>query len=214
MLRYVLKGLFIFLILIAIIGGRLLYLQRSHYLKAERYYSEGNLKLAITEYDTSMHFYLPFSPYTEKSAQRLWSIGEMFEKEDKTEWAHMAYSSIRSSLYGVRSLFTPKKRWINRCDEKLADLNIRILLKEGSIKPDDATKEREKYIYTLKVDRAPKPLWSVLMAIGFIGWVTSIVFIIFKGFDKNSSGRLKPLLYGALSFIFFLSIWLIALLRA
>lgn len=212
--KNLIKALVIFFILIAVIGGRVFYLQRSHFLKAEEHYKESNLKLAISEYDTAMHFYLPFSPYIQKSAQRLWQMAEVFEREDKLEWAHMAYSSIRSSFYGGRSLFTPGKKWIERCDEKLADLNIRMLLKEGSIKPEDADSLMAKHLYTLKVDRAPKPLWSLIVALGFFGWVASVIFIIFRGFDKQGRLSRNAFIRAVLFFILFFLIWVVSLLKA
>ncbi|MBI4823399.1 MAG: hypothetical protein HY805_04105 [Nitrospirae bacterium] len=212
--KNLIKTLAVFLILIAIIGGRVLYLQRSHFLKAEEYYKASNYKLAIREYDTSMHFYVPFSPYAEKARQRLWDMAKGFEKEDKNEWAHMAYSSIRSSLYGVRSLFTPSKKWIEKCDEKLADLNVRMLLKEGSIKIEDANSERAKHLYTLKVDRAPKPLWTLLAALGFFGWLASVIFIIFRGFNKEGKVRRNALRKAVLTLMLFFLIWVVSLLKA
>jgi hypothetical protein len=46
-----------------LVGGRVFYLQRSHFIAAEKYYIEADWKLAIREYDTAMHFYTPLSPY-------------------------------------------------------------------------------------------------------------------------------------------------------
>ncbi len=212
--RYLVKGLIVAILFLLLVGGRVFYLQRSHFMDAEKYYSEANWKLAIREYDTAMHFYTPWSPYIQKSAERLWQIGEMFEKQDRLDWANIAYSSIRSSFYASRSLYTPGKDWINKCDDKIADLNVRILIKEGSIKPEEADAEKKKHLYVLKVDRAPDPLWSVLVEVGFFGWVASIIFMIFKGFDDNGKIRKRFALYGALSFISAFALWIISLLKA
>ena len=145
---------------------------------------------AIREYDTSMHFFFPFSPYMDKSARRLWQIGEMFENRGQLDWAEIAYQSLRSSFYAVRSFYTPGKDWINRCDDKIADLNVKSLIKDGSLKPEDAQAERAKHMMVLKTDRAPSVFWSVLAEIGFFGWAGSALFTALRGVhQEEDTGR-------------------------
>ncbi len=198
----------------ALVSGRVFYLQRSHFLQAEGYLKDGNQKLALREYDTAMHFYLPFSPYIERSAERLWQMGEAFEKEGRHEWAHSAYSSIRSSFYASRWLFTPGRDWIEKCDEKIADLNIRMLLAEGIITEADAPAERKKHIELLKTDRAPRPFFAFLSAVSFAGWVASALYAAFRGFEASGAMRKKPLIGATIGFAFFFLLWAVALLKA
>ncbi|MFA6056298.1 MAG: hypothetical protein WC769_13095 [Thermodesulfovibrionales bacterium] len=212
--KYLVNGLFVLVIFLLIVGGRVFYLQKNHYIAAERYFSEANWKLAIREYDTAMHFYTPWSTYIDKSAKRLWQIGEMYERDGKLDWANIAYSSIRSSFYSSRSLFTPGRDWINKCDDKIADLNVKMLIEDGSIKTEEADAEKKKHLYVMKVDRAPNPVWSVLVEAGFFGWIASIIFLIFKGIDDTGKTRGRFALYGALSFIFSFAIWVVSLLKA
>lgn len=210
----IIKALVICSLLLLIVAGRVFYLQRSHFTQAEKYYSESNYKLALREYDTAMHFYTPFSPYINRSAERLWGMGGMFEADDKLQWANAAYAAIRSSFYASRSLYTPGRDWIRRCDEKIADINVRILLKEGSIKPEDAEAEKMKHLRVMTVDRAPAPLWAAIAGIGFLGWIGSIIFVIFRGFDKAGKVSRKPALIGVGSFAVFFALWVLALLKA
>ena len=214
MKKYIVSGSLLIFIFFVIIGMKVFYLQRSHFILAEKYYKEANWKLAIREYDNAMHFYTPLSPYIQKSAEKLWQIGEMFEKQGRLDWANIAYGSIRSSFYASRSLYTPRKDWIKKCDDKIADLNVKILIKEGSIKPEEAEAEKEKFLYVIKVDRAPVPLWALFAEIGFVGWIVSVIFIIFKGFDENGKPRKRFALYGILLFIFSFTLWVVSLLKA
>ena len=62
-----------------------------------------------------------------KICQQLWQIGDMFEHQKQPDWALLAYSSIRSSFYASRSFYTPGKDWINRCDEKIAGINVAVI---------------------------------------------------------------------------------------
>jgi hypothetical protein len=66
----------------------------------------------------------------------------------------------------------------------------------------------------MKVDRAPGPFWSILVEIGFFGWLGSVVLIIFKGFYDNGKIHKKFALYGLLSFLLSFSIWVVASLKA
>lgn len=212
--KYLIKGLFVILLFLVLVGGRSFYLQRSHFMAAEKYYAEADWKLAIREYDSAMHFYTPWSPYIGKSAKKLWQIGEMFEKQGRLDWANIAYSSIRSSFYSSRSLYTPGKFWINKCAEKIADLNVKMLIKEGSLKLGEADAEKMKHLYVMKVDRAPGPFWSILVEIGFFGWLGSVLLIIFKGFSDNGKIHKKFALYSVLSFLLSFTIWVVASLKA
>jgi hypothetical protein len=201
-------------VIMALVWVRTCSLQRHHYVEAERYTSESNRKLAIREYDAAMHFYTPLSPYIEKSARQLWSLGEKSEKEGRPDWALIAYSSIRSSFYASRSFFTPGKEWIGRCDEKIADLNIKLLLREGHLDKTDVQSEREKYLYLLKADRGPDTLWTILAEVCFFGWAGSIILIAIGAIGRNGALRKKHALIGALSFASLFVLWAIALLKA
>lgn len=212
--KYLIEGLIACIIVVLMIWGKVLYMQRSHFIKAEGYYRASQWKLAIREYDDVMHAYSPLSPYVEKSASRLWKIGKMFEKEDKSMWAVDAFSAIRSSFYASRSLYTPGKGWIEKCDYEIASLDVKMLIKDGSIKPENAASEKAKLLYVMRVDRAPAPGWTVAAEAGFFGWVVSVVFMIFRGFDEGGKLRSRQAVYGLLSFVMFFAVWVLSLLKA
>ncbi|MDA8105312.1 MAG: hypothetical protein M0Z71_07995 [Nitrospiraceae bacterium] len=212
--RYLVKGLLFIIVFLFLTGAKVLYMERSHFTAAEKYYAASNWKLAIREYDAALHFYFPGSPYVGKSAERLWQIGEMFEKADKPDWAILAYSSIRSSFYASRSLYTPGKEWIARCDDKIAALDVQMLVKEGSLKPEESEAEKKKLLYVMKVDRAPDPVWSILVETSFFGWILSVLYTIWKAFDHTGKLRKRSALYGLLFFVATFGLWVISLLKA
>jgi hypothetical protein len=211
---HLVKALVVAVIFFMAVAGKVFYMQRSHYIAAEKYFAASDWKSSIREYDAAMHSYIPWSPYIARSAGRLWEIGGMFEGQGKLEWANDAYSSIRSSFYASRSLYTPGKDWIARCDEKIADIDVKLLIKDGSVKPEDAAAEKEKLLYVMRTDRAPIPLWSVCVEIGFFGWIASVVFIALKGFDDKGKIKGKFIFYGTLSFILTFALWVIGMLKA
>jgi hypothetical protein len=197
-----------------LIGGKVIYSQRVHFTNAEQYFAKSDWKSAMREYDLTMHFYSPVSPYIQKSAERLWQLGEMFEKKGKPDWAIIAYSSIRSSFYASRSLYTPGKEWIEKCDEKISSLNVNALISEGTIKPEEAESEKEKHLFVMKTDRAPDPIWTVLLEVGFFGWIASVVFVIVQGFDGAGKMRRISVAYGMVFFIISFAVWVISSLKA
>lgn len=196
------------------VGGSVFYSLRSHFERAEGYHAKSEWKLAIREYDSAMHMYIPGSSYIQRSAERLWSIGERFEKEGRPDWANIAYASIRSSFYASRSLYTPGKDWIIRCDAKIADLDVKMLIKEGSISPEDAAAEKEKLLYVMTVDRAPDPVWSVVLEASLFAWISSAIFTILKGFDDKGALSRKSFVLGMLSFVITFTVWIASLLKA
>jgi len=89
-----------------------------------------------------------------------------------------------------------------------------MLIKEGSIKPEEADTERERHLYVMKVDRVPAPFWSLLVEISFFGWIGSVLFIILTGFSDSGRMNKKFVLYGIIFFSLNFTIWIVALIKA
>ena len=94
----------------------------THFKEAEEFYSQGEYLKAITSYETAIHAYVPWSSKIKQSAQRLWEIGNMYEEKGEADYALIAYRSLRSSFYAVRSFYQPYPEWIAKCDEKIPPL--------------------------------------------------------------------------------------------
>ena len=115
-----LKGVFvIFVLLIAMVWTKTYSYGQNQYKQGEKAMAAGNLKNAISDYETAIHMYAPFAGYVPASAGRLWEIGQGFEKSGDYDWSLIAYRSIRSSFYGVRSFYTPYKDWIARSESEI-----------------------------------------------------------------------------------------------
>jgi len=117
--KFISSGLIIFAIMIAMVWVRAYWQGSQQYDEGEANYAAGRYNLAITNYATSIHMYTPLGGYVDKSAQRLWDIGERYEKAGQYDWALIAYRELKSSFYAVRSFYTPHKDWIDRSDEKI-----------------------------------------------------------------------------------------------
>lgn len=109
-------------IIILMVWGNTYWRQRTQFLKGERALMARDYMSAIAGYESAIHMYTPGSRLVEISAERLWSMGEGFERTGETERALIAYRSIRSSFYSTHSLYRPGMGWIARCDAKIAQL--------------------------------------------------------------------------------------------
>ena len=111
------------LIMIAMIWINVYLRSSRHFKEGEAYLAEDKLIEAITSFESSAHAYTPWNANVTRSLERLWEIGEELEKRhtDPT-YPLVAYRSLRSSIYAIRSFYWPHKEWIPRCDEKISQL--------------------------------------------------------------------------------------------
>ncbi len=115
-------------IAIALIFGSTQWRQWSQYSKGEDAMAKGDYIAAISGFEAAIHMYTPLSPLVSRSAERLWKLGQAFERNGDSAGALVAYRSLRSSFYAVRSLYSPGTEWIERCDARIASL-------AGPVKP-------------------------------------------------------------------------------
>jgi tetratricopeptide (TPR) repeat protein len=94
----------------------------NQYNRGETALLSGDFAGAIAGFDSALHMYIPFHPTIEKSAERLWQIGETNERLGDINRALIAYRSLRSSFYADHWLVTPGVAWIKKCDKKIATL--------------------------------------------------------------------------------------------
>jgi len=112
----------VFLILMAMIWGRTYYSQQKHYAEGEKALKERNYKDAMTGYEWTIRMYTPFSSKVKDSCQKIWDIGQEYERRGQTDWALIAYRGLRSSIYAIRSAYTPHGEWIPRTDHRIRQL--------------------------------------------------------------------------------------------
>lgn len=111
-----LAGLFSVLLICATVWQR----QQTQYAEGLDGDRRGDFMVALTGYESAIRMYLPFSPTVERSAERIWALGQAAEQRQEIEQALIAYRSLRSAFYGTRWLLQPGATWINRCDRKIA----------------------------------------------------------------------------------------------
>jgi hypothetical protein len=118
----VVNAAFIALISIVLLWGNTLYRQYAQFEKGERGVAAGDFLAAVSGYESAIHMYTPLSPLVERSAVRLWELGELALQRGDQQRALIAYRSLRSSFYAVAGINTPGQEWIRKCDGRIAQL--------------------------------------------------------------------------------------------
>lgn len=191
-----------------------IYLSSRHeFIEAEMAYSKGDYREAVVHYERAILWYLPVGGYVKRSAERLWEVGEIFEDQD-AKLALEAYRSLRSAFYAARSFYTPGGSWIRRTDEKIAGL----VAKEPAITEEDRNKsEMERKKEALAVLRRPmKPHtgWSIVLEIGFWGWIAGTLLFIFRAFNMEQQLNMKRGLFWGGIVILFYALWIVGMMNA
>ncbi len=97
-----------------------------YYNQGMNYYTQGKYLEAVTSFETSAHAYTPWNHYVKNSMEKLWEIGERLQREkEDPDYALIAFRSLRSSVYAIRSLYMPYKEWIPKCDAKIKELVLK-----------------------------------------------------------------------------------------
>ena len=107
---------------VILIWGNAQFRQWSQFNNGEKALAKGDAIAAISAYEASLHMYTPLSPLVGRAAERLWKLGQDLEQRGDLVKALLAYRTLRSSFYSVRSLYSPGADWINKCDAKIAPL--------------------------------------------------------------------------------------------
>ncbi len=174
-LRVIVKAASAAVLLLLILWVRVFYGSMQDYKTGETLLRENQTIRAITYFDRSLHWYAPLNPYVERSAKRLWEIGEKAEKEGDIRMARIAFESIRNAYYGTSHVITPGQKWIDKAESRIKKL-------QGG-KPY----EHGEGAKAAEAPKSPHPhaVWSVAVVVGFLGWAGSIVGFIVFAFRKD-----------------------------
>jgi hypothetical protein len=168
---------------------------------------------AVTYYDRSLHWYAPGNPYVGRSAQRLWEISKEAEEEGDIRLALISLRTIRRGFYRAEHLYQPGKRWIDRCE-----LKIQALLALEEVSPKSGKREgwKDAENRQMRGYSSPDVFWSLVVEMGFLGWIGSALCLIVAGFPDKRSGKKKiggALTWSSLLVVFF-CLWVIGMAKA
>lgn len=202
----ILKAVSVGVLLLLVLWGRVFYGSMQDYKTGETFLRENQTIRAITYFDRSLHWYAPLNPYVERSAKRLWEIGEKAEKEGDMRMARIAFESIRNACYGTSHILTPGGEWIDKAESRIKTLENE-KAREGDGQAEVAHTKKSSH---------PHVGWSVSVVVGVLGWAASIVGFIVFAFRRNrasGSAFLKGLVWLCL-ILAFAALWVAGMVMA
>ncbi|MFQ5598455.1 MAG: hypothetical protein ACE5GK_10445 [Nitrospiria bacterium] len=207
-------GALCFLAVILLIVIKVFFSSMKEYNKAEAAFSERDYRTAITHYERAILWYLPFGGHVDRSAAQLWAIAEILEVQDKP-LALEAYRSLRSVFYATRSFYTPGKDWIDRANPKIARLMAEQTIYSEADRKKSIAKKTEEALAILQRPMKPDAFWSIVLEIGFLGWVGGVLLFIWRAFREGGTQIIakRGLFWGSIV-IFFYALWIVGMMKA
>ncbi|MFH1481250.1 MAG: hypothetical protein ABIG67_08270, partial [Pseudomonadota bacterium] len=187
---------------LGIIWARAFYGSLQAYGEAERFLKQGNTIRAITYYDRSLHWYTPFNPYVQRSAERLWEIGIRAEKEGDMKLALISFQTIRGGFIASMGFYSPGKGWIERCEGKIED----IVKRAGGQGRDQGDSGRV----------SPGIFWSTMVEVGFLGWMGGVIGLILDGIRRKETSKpyVIPFILWIGATAGFFILWIVGMMKA
>lgn len=191
------------------------YLNATAELKqGEEAFAQKDYSLAVTHYERSIQWFLPITDIQDKAADGLWKTASHFDRVGETQNAIDAYRLLRSAFYSTRSFYTPGRNWIDRCNEKIADLSARLSSSALGDKNQTYEERKSNALSVLNKPKPPNTAWAFLGVSGFWGWISCAVLFILRGMTKSGSLRPRPAVFWGTGFIIFYSLWVLGLSNA
>ena len=206
----VLRALSLVVVFVAMLYAKTAYNARQDFARGEEAYTHGQYKDAITRYERAIKWYTQFSKTVRLAVERLWQLGT--EAETRGDWhlALEAYQSLRASLYAVQSFYVPYQSWIPKSEARIAPLLAKTKT-DTEQQEDKRAQDTARFAMQLQRHVGPHLGWSILVEIGFLGWVGATVGLIWSVVDEQGHfARRQGLLWGSLLAIFF-ALWLISM---
>ena len=199
------------ILMLCLVWGRAWYGSMLAYDRGERFFREHEYIKAITFYDRAIHWYTPFNPYVERSANRLWQISEIADQKGDIRLSIIAAETLRNAFLSTSGLNEPGRYWINRCDERINAFP----LGPGGKVDEHNSKGSGKSIAEKNMPAPPIVFWTVILEIGLLAWVAAVIRIIFllKDYHRERLSFSIALKWGGLALAFF-SMWIVGMIRA
>jgi hypothetical protein len=213
-LRNVLRFLGLLVAFVVMLYVKVAYNASHDFALGEESYTHGEYKVAITHYERTIKWYTPLSTVVQRAVERLWQLGTEAEARGDVSLALEAYQTLRSSLYAVQSFYIPYQSWIPKSEARIAPLlaKTKVGAEAGAEQGEDKlAQDTARFAMQLQRHVGPHLGWSILLEIGFLGWVGATVGLIWYVVDENGNfARRQGLLWGSLIAVFF-ALWLIGM---
>lgn len=200
-------------IVLVIIWARAFYGSMNSFEQAEALLSKGEYVRAISYYDRSLHWYAPFNPFVDKSAEMLWKISEQAQKDGDIRLAMIAVKTLRRGFVAARSFYVPGKVWVERCDDRVQAL---LMLQQHGDGDAPGKEMADSSVLESPEAKGPDVLWSLVLLAGFLGWIGSAMAFIISG--RGGPQQVKWPEFARLKWmvlcVLFWFVWIVGMMKA
>src|SRR2546425_4383393 len=182
-LRHVLCVLGLLVVFVVILYAKVMYNASQDFTLGEEAYTRSEYKVAITHYERTIKWYTPLSRVVQHAVERLWQLGTEAEARGDLSLALEAYQTLRSSLYAVQSFYIPYQSWIPKSEARMAPLlaKTKVGAEAGAGQGEDKlAQDTVRFAMQLQRHEGPHLGWSLLVELGFLGWVGATVGLIWS----------------------------------
>jgi hypothetical protein len=183
------------------------------FAQGEVFFHDKQYIKAVTFFDRSMHWYMPFNPYIERSATYLLEISKRAEENDDYRLSLISIEAIRNSFYSSRSFYSPGTAWIKRSEDRIRDLvknqNEEMLQGDDIYSMENVYRQRIEY-------NDPDIFWTIILEIGLFGWIGAVIGFIFfyLGAENKSNGFIHSYWFWILLAGINYSLWIFGIIKA
>jgi hypothetical protein len=151
----------------------------------------GDRDAAVFHYRAAAKWYAPGNSANRDALMALLELGQTAEDGRDWDGALYAYDAVRAGTLGVRWLVTPHEDLLERANARLPDVMLQSRLAASDappVPPSEVEQLRGQFAAALQRDHTPHRGLSLVISVGFVGWLLSMWFGIRKSFDGE--GRL------------------------
>ena len=210
----ILLGAGTFILFILLIFAKVTINARNEYQEGDKFFRAKDYTQAIIHFNQAIHWYSPGSKAVTNSIHALWKIGTQAESQENFDLALDAFQSISSSLYSARSFYTPHQEWIAKCEDRIATIRTKQEESRSQNKGIPFEKRKEDILKILRMKTSPNIFWSVILEIGFLGWIGCAIGFIFRVFIGEKGFNPKRAFFWGTLILLFYALWIVGMLRA
>jgi hypothetical protein len=207
-------GFGVFILFLVLVFAKVTINAHNEYQEGDKFFRAKDYKQAIIHFDRAIHWYSPGSKPVINSIQALWKIGTQADDQGDSNLALDAFQSIASSLYSARSFYTPHQEWIAKCEDRIATIRAKQGEARSPNKGIPFEKRKEEALKILRMKTAPDVFWSMMVEVGFLGWIGCAIGFILRVFIGKKGFNSKRAFFWGVLIILFYTVWIVAMLRA
>jgi len=207
-------GFGVFILFLVLVYAKVVINARNECQEGDKFYRAKDYTQAILHFNRAIHWYSPRSKSVTNSIQALWKIGTQAEDQGNSDLALDAFQSITSSLYSARSFYTPRQEWIAKCEDRIATIRAKQEEARSPNKGIPFETRKEGILKILRMKTEPNVFWSIIVEVGFLGWIGCAIGFILRVFIGEKGFNSKRAVFWGVLILFFYTLWIVAMLRA